>query len=263
MLIIGHSFGAQLVYGAIAESLMEALGTAPTDPGARIRRYGDMVILLNPAFEATRFLPLYRMAAARAYDHYQAPLLVSITSTADHATGTLFPLGRAISTVFEHYSDAEERKANLQTIGHNSQIITHELKWAPAASAKSCPGWRGLAAEETSPEVLQRDLQIEKNAAADFFLPYQNGKPGGPIIMPTGQWVRTFCGDTQLSFVGAADRIDANVPIWNVRTYSPIIKDHNDIEEPALEAFLRQLYTDVTFYPSLYEMKLNQLQVPH
>jgi alpha-beta hydrolase superfamily lysophospholipase len=61
MLIIGHSFGAQLVFSSIAENLVETMSSQPSDPGARIMRYGDMVILINPAFEATRVLPLLRM----------------------------------------------------------------------------------------------------------------------------------------------------------------------------------------------------------
>ena len=62
--MIGHSFGGLILFNAISEALIEGL-TYRDDGGDRDApavRFGDMVILLNPAFEASRYTPLHRIA---------------------------------------------------------------------------------------------------------------------------------------------------------------------------------------------------------
>ena len=107
MIIIGHSFGGLIVFNAISGYLIESLteqGQGSTEEASRsaatLQRFGDMVVLLNPAFEATRYTPLQRVAARRKYDHYQAPILVLITTTADTATKVCFQLGETGKQLF-------------------------------------------------------------------------------------------------------------------------------------------------------------------
>jgi hypothetical protein len=247
MLIIGHSFGGQLVYNALSPYLMDSLASMPTDPGARIQRYGDMVVILNPAFEATRFLPLYDMARQRTYTHYQAPLFVSITSTADSATGFWFPIGRKLDTMFEHYSSDDERLSDRHTMGHLDTYITHELHWNPEASRSACPGWAPLTTGSDS-AATTLDLQLESQAAEHFFEQYMSsGSPS--VVLPHGPWRRVFCGDSELRFIGTSKGIDPNIPIWNVETYRHIIPSHTAIEGDILESFVRQLYADSISHP--------------
>jgi hypothetical protein len=228
------------------------LVSEPTGPGARIQRYGDMVVILNPAFEATRFLPLYNMARERTYTHYQAPIFVSITSTADHATGFWFPLGRAVDTLFEHYSSSSEQRADQHTMGHISAYITHELHFNAKASDDACPGWVPLSKSSYSLSSAQIDLRLENQATEAFFEKYKvSGAPS--IVLPQGPWERVFCGGTELHFVGYSKGIDPNTPVWNVETYYQIIPSHTAIEGDALESFIRQLYADSLVFPGLLQ----------
>ena len=63
--MIGHSFGAWILYNAVAGSLVESL-THADDTGGQANvntRFADMIVLLNPAFEAVRYTPLHRIAS--------------------------------------------------------------------------------------------------------------------------------------------------------------------------------------------------------
>src|SRR5262249_59309738 len=67
--VVGHSFGGLIVFNALSQQLTSDL-TAVADvvctPGGVTgvtRAWPDVVVLINPAFEATRFEPLNRLPA--------------------------------------------------------------------------------------------------------------------------------------------------------------------------------------------------------
>jgi len=260
MVIIGHSFGGLIVFNAISEYLIESLteegqgSTEGSHGAAAPHRFGDMVILLNPAFEATRYTPLQRVAARRTYDHYQAPILVLITSTADSATRVFFKLGRKLNSVFEREASEEESLANVNTPGHVEQYITHELTRSPEPQAVSAPcrAW----VEPKTAEDMRFNLQLEGEAAQAFFAAQGTPNDGTQITLNKG-WVRTFCGQTTLKHVTRPASTDSpyqqnhpNSPIWNVRTDHTIIASHSDINGPLLINFIRQLYHDSATFPA-------------
>jgi hypothetical protein len=248
MIVLGHSFGAQLVFDALSENLIEALSSEITDPGARIQRYGDVVILINPAFEATQFLPLLQTAQRRKYDHYQAPLLVVITTDSDVATKTFFPAGRWFNSLFEHFSSADEREAFAHTVGHLDRYTTHTLSPYTAPSDDACKDWK--APENGTPEeTLQNDIKLEQAAANEFFSRYRQDVGGHQKVVLPPNWNRLFCGGMQLQFSQPSAGFDPNIPIWVVRTDTPIIVGHNGFETSYFDAFVRQVHADtVDFY---------------
>ena len=239
VILIGHSFGGLILYNAISESLIESL-TYDADSGdesAPALRFGDMIVLLNPAFEATRYTPLHRIATQRKYTRYQAPIFVSITSTADWATGKAFPIGRFFNTIFETTASAEENKANNNTIGHMPLYITHRLALNKDEPA-SCAGWKYLRDVEVGdrPRQMALNLAAEANNNNAFF--------AGSTTLPKN-WSRSFCGGAVLTHT----QYDPNSPVWNVETGKEIIASHDDISGPVLTNFLRQLYHDSIAFP--------------
>jgi hypothetical protein len=135
VVMMGHSFGGLILYSATEPYLLETLAT-PLDLPADADRYGqprskgiaDLIILLNPAFEAARFEPLYRVGAWDYTGPAGMPLLVSLTSEADFATRRLFPLARNVMAMFQYPPNSElQREALHDTIGNVAHYVTHTL----------------------------------------------------------------------------------------------------------------------------------------
>jgi hypothetical protein len=127
VVIVGHSFGGMIVYSALAQSLIEAAST-PRDKVTP--RFADLVLLVNPAIEAIRYLPIYDLVRERTKKQLlnpQAPVFLCVTATNDWATRVAFPLGNVFSMILESYRGREERQAMINTIGHVPWLKTHEL----------------------------------------------------------------------------------------------------------------------------------------
>ena len=239
LLLIGHSFGGLILFNAISESLIDSLAV-DEDEGegsSPVPRFGDMVVLVNPAFEASRYEPLHRIATMRPpYRKYQAPIFVSVTSTADWATKLAFPFGRFFNTIFEHTASTNENAANSNTIGHIPRYITHRLTLSKAGNP-ACDGWKDLRG--VKPEDMAKQLEIERNNDRAFF----DGNLKDDLL--PDHWTRTFCGGAVL----AHTQYNPNSPIWNIQTDKEIIPGHNEISGPVFSNFMRQLYHDTATYP--------------
>jgi pimeloyl-ACP methyl ester carboxylesterase len=266
MIIIGHSFGGLIVFNAISEHLIESLveegdgSVEASHSTVPVQRFGDMVILINPAFEAVRYTPLQRVAARRNYDHYQAPILVIVTSTADIATRVFFRAGRGLNTLLENEASEEESEANVRTPGFVEQYVTHDLTRCSAGNEQCgaeeqkepCPGWKENPA---TVEEMKMNLGLEAEATAQFFSSSALLAGQGNVkLLP--HWVRRFCGGPRLThrIPEANDgspyaRNDPNSPIWNVRTDASLIRNHDDIDGALFAAFIRQLYRDSLLFP--------------
>lgn len=246
-ILVGHSFGGLILFNAISGDLVEGL-TYKEDSrnaDAPALRVADMVVLLNPAFEATRYTPLHRVATNpnRSFKEYQAPVFVSITSTADWATGLAFPAGRFINTIFEKAASPEESTAIKNTMGHVDSYITHKLV-ASTQDPPDCQGWRDVDTIPNEPEARLRQMQDNLAAEARNDRRFFGSAPGEGAKLKE-QWARPFCGSAVLSHI----RYDPNSPIWNVQTDKSLMKGHSDIEGSVLTNFLRQLYKDSYLYP--------------
>jgi hypothetical protein len=260
--LIGHSFGGLALYAAVSQSLVYSFVTGEDIDGkqAPVERLGDMIVLINPAFEATRYQPLDRVARNRPYDVYQAPVFVAVTSEADEATGKLFPLGRTLNTMFESEKTKEERDANRNTPGHIDAYLTHSLDLS-GKGTPACQGW-----------ILEPATPAEK--AANIALEFQNSQAFKEALVD-GRWPldadkrpkpREFCGLLNLTpltrTAGPYRDTDPNMPLWNVTVSSKIIAGHNDINSPIFRAFLRQLYRDEDFSSRAARAAPAKLQLP-
>ena len=250
--MIGHSFGGLALYAAIAQSLVYGFIAGDDIDGRRppVERLGDMIVLINPAFEATRFQPLDRVARNRDYPFYQSPVFVAVTSETDEATGKLFPLGRALNTTFETELTTEEGIANRNTPGHIDAYLTHRLD-VIATDTNACAGWSAnpSTALEMGANIqleFQNSEQFKKDLVDDRWPMGADGKP-----LP-----RRFCGGIVLTPLGGQDTAyrnpDPNMPMWNIAVSGTIIPGHNDINEPVFRAFLRQLFLDEYFNARLH-----------
>lgn len=161
--VIGHSFGGLIAFNGLSQALLNelALGKPDKAPDCKpavsrektittIPAWPDMVILINPAFEASRFESLHHLMAPVDGCRYtkDRPKLVVVTADNDSATGVFFPLFRRVGTLFESYDDSiprsesRERDANWHTIGFVDRYRTHRLCLQPIGGGE----YRAVAA---------------------------------------------------------------------------------------------------------------------
>ena len=80
-----------------------------------VSAYGDLVVLVNPAIEATRIVPFfdalneYTTKRSDLLSPAQPPRLIILSSEGDQATRKAFPIARAFSTIFESYKSRRVR----------------------------------------------------------------------------------------------------------------------------------------------------------
>jgi hypothetical protein len=264
-LIIGHSFGAAIVYAAVAPQLIESLSMAydrlePRDPAARavdgVEPVADMVVLLNPAFEASRFEPLRRAADRYWPNTRRPPVMVIVTAENDWATGYTFPLGRFFNSLVERpVTTAEQGKAIRTTPGHMDEYLTHKLTLGP----NPCHDWRA-ASTATTLAALEQSEALELAHARQYYARERAGAGADRVAPP-----RVFCGGATLEAVrvdtGIALQTEVARPtpnprplIWNIRASKQLIDGHGGITLPAFTDFVRQLYDDVVL-PEAYGVR--------
>lgn len=218
LVVIGHSFGGAVVFSATSQILASRFVDSRENKGFTdtAKGFGDLVVLLNPAFEALRYSPFYDLAQARcSFFPEQVPRLAILTSEADDATGILFPLGRVFSTVFETHHDIErndckhplaldEGEADRNTVGHYLPLISHTL----------------------TPVTEEKNLRLAS---------YDNMKNIWSTQTPGGS---TQYGSTVLTHL---DKTNPQNPYLNIRVDEEIIADHNDVFNEKVNEFIRLL----------------------
>jgi hypothetical protein len=130
LIIIGHSFGGLLMYRATHTQVLERM--LRRENGSRspvAKSFGDFVLLVNPAFEGVAYEPIHDAARHRAaFPPSQRPVMMTVTSKTDNATGLMFPMGRGY-TILQAAPHPGEREAVFNTVGHASRYTTHQLRW--------------------------------------------------------------------------------------------------------------------------------------
>jgi hypothetical protein len=209
LMVVGHSFGGAVVYNATTQTLASRFidsraGKSYIDTA---KGFGDLVVLLNPAFEALRYAPSYDLAQARcSYFDNQVPRLVILTSEADYATKLAFPAGQTFSTFFETHDTIErndckyslildEGEADRNAVGHYLPLISHTLKPVDAG---------------------QKTQQMAVASYANMKNIWSTQTKGGS----------TQFGSTVLTHL---NKTEPRNPYLNIRVDKELIADHNDV----------------------------------
>ncbi|MBV8444057.1 MAG: hypothetical protein JO312_26460 [Hyphomicrobiales bacterium] len=157
LVIVGHSFGGMIVYSALAQSLIQA-ASAPV--GQMTPEFADLVLLVNPAIEGARFLPIYDLvtsAAFKARTTKQLPIFICAQANNDQPVGLVFPLGNAGHAIDEATIGDLEKECVTHALGFVPSFRTHSLAGptgnqpfvlTPPGSAQADPFWVVGAAKE-------------------------------------------------------------------------------------------------------------------
>lgn len=206
LVVIGHSFGGLIVFTAIAQSMIEAAALCE-DPSNFA--FADLVLLVNPAFEAVRYLPIHQLVEVRskrkAFAPCLRPLLVTVTASNDTATGFWFPLARSLRLLAEKVASWRELIALLKTPGHVHWMRTHVLDH---------PGARAVPKHRPRDEPLKANVSSARDARPSHVA--VNCDPEAPVRFP---------GGAVLSHVA----YDPNNPFWMIEATPPIINGHDGI----------------------------------
>jgi hypothetical protein len=227
LVVIGHSFGGAVVYTSLQKVLADRFIDSRGDKAYQddAKGFGDLVVLMNPAFEALRFSALYDLSqqGCRGYFNTQLPKFAILTSEADYATRYAFSIGRFFSTLFEshvtlerHYCDkpgnngihamqVNEGKADRNTVGHFEPYLTHRL--VPATGQK----------------MRNDDFQIKQ------------------LQTVWAEHTNDIAVDFDGSQLKSLKRTNPLNPYLNIKVDKELINDHNDIWRPQIVAFIRDL----------------------
>lgn len=264
LLISGHSFGGQVIYKAIGQILTQNAARMSKDRGGKPYGYevatsfGDLVILVNPAFEGSAFETLQATATSRCYPPNQRPAMIVVTSTADAATRLAFPAGRTISNLFERTQCPDQRKAVMHTVGHLDRYKTHELKLKGVEPARrqedkrkegdcGCPYLAPIEEFQMRGEDEAFLQEMQKIQAARQ---QSDGKTvyeiGGQEAYPSVEaFVETSYGKDADGYEMVLDRSPdyaANYPYLVISTNADFIPSHSAIYGERFTDFLRRFY---------------------
>lgn len=224
MVSIGHSFGGAVLYTSLQQLMVDRF--FDSRPGKNFqgdaRGFGDLVLLINPAFEAMRYATLFDIAQdqCRQYFSSQMPRLLILTSEADDATKTAFPAGRFFSNLFGSHKklsryecvngvakmrNIREAKADRTAVGHFVPFQSHRMEPQHTESAN-----------DTMAQLLKLQLQWQTQ---------------------TDKSVLDF-SEVKLTHLGITTPFN---PYLNVYVDKKIIPDHNNIWGESLTRFIQEM----------------------
>jgi len=179
--VIGHSFGGLIAFHGLApailgdltlakvdaedcrQSVADPVSNAPAaanrskntfaappiqDSTSPIDSFPNMLVLINPAFEGTRFQAMHELDRPVGCKFPDIPpKVVVVTAENDQATKTAFVAERKLITILEKYPekpvpksgvrDLDERESNSHAIGFIDRYRTHELCLVQTEDKKS------------------------------------------------------------------------------------------------------------------------------
>lgn len=206
LILVGHSFGGGVLYSAIRKELLDNLNN-PIPRSTKL--FGDLVVLLNPAVEAGRFVDVHE----HLNNHFDActPLaMVSFTSESDTALSKEFPKGMRL-----FYRDQLRGGASDELLtnayGNYSDFSKYHLTLDP-----------GAVVEDTLTKPVFNTAALSWASFRDGNTPFTLG----PIVLKKKE---------------SSVQQNQWEPVLNVLVDKTLIAEHNDIWDPKFTYFLRGL----------------------
>ena len=239
MLSVAHSFGALIDFQAFVGRLESGLAVDGCD---RAYGFGDMTILLNPAFEGTRYRPYFNTAMDRSNylgdpaspgcsneawgtKEVQVPTVVVLQSKGDWATEWTFPFLRWFSARAARTLSKEESVEQIQAVGWVEKFRTHSLTLTEDTEAvDSC-----LPTEATTLIGAPKSYCPFSDPMAEKGMKSSNRTQGLVLSFDPS---------------GLEDKPPSYMPAWSVAVDKCIMQDHDDFWNPQIVRLIRILFED-------------------
>jgi hypothetical protein len=144
LIVVGHSFGATAVFSAVSrffeDELMDLAGSAKRrKEDTYIRRQWDLVVLVNPAFEALRFVTIARYSRDKRLQelarevkkpYLLLPRFMIVQSENDVPNKCIFPIGQWVGNAtvsIQHTERLDQARRLHKSLGFYDVFSTHEL----------------------------------------------------------------------------------------------------------------------------------------
>jgi hypothetical protein len=213
-ILLGHSFGGLVVERAVAHAV-DAKMHGRSAKGSSLP--ADLTLVLNPASDSI----LSRQILSALYQkktENTRPIFVSVTSTADDATGKIFPIATTLASISKAFpqvgnpgstKNENERHFYTSTPGHNAALINHEARIVNMAFNPR-PGLSAL------------EMNLSNNLGGDT------------VVLPAKN------GGFELWKLWRTSSID--VPYWDIQVDERIIENHGDIWNDRVEALMAGIF---------------------
>ena len=224
IIVIGHSFGGLITERALGPVLITEAMRMRTGgvAGTFLRDAPDLVVLVNPATNATRALgdvwtlkdsPEIVPRRPTLFNRRQetlsrTPLIISLTSATDSATGLAFPLAEYLEGVFQSFRSWDgtpmndvfpsERTVYAKTMGHLPEIWSHDVTFTQLPEQRS-------------------------DAATEPAVPCREGESSGEICFVVGR--------DQFTMTPREGRFN-DTHYWIMQMPKTIVNGHSDIWNP-------------------------------
>jgi hypothetical protein len=266
MVTVGHSLGGALLLSAVRYGLTGNVDDILRDGSGNYRivrasgmrakiadgtkalraRFGDLIVLMNPAIEAVQYevfdsdladdsiksnseLLSRRLPPDKldAYATNQLPIMVTIAGEEDSAVGRIFPVARGMQLkLLPSYRTG---------LGHWDPEVTHTLHYTGVLPKEetgrcSCATNSGKESSNDIPVLVEYGTEAQQtNEPKDTQSAVIPGKPQLLLqLTPTRKCSNMPCRGW-----------DSHSPYVVIRADKSVIRDHDDIFNPAIVAFLK------------------------
>jgi hypothetical protein len=151
LVVVGHSYGGQMVFDALGERIEAAMATAITGDVGRtssglseriypasplvprqrclrqVRGVGDLVVLINPAIEASAYRRIDGLVRSTRFRPDQLPVLITVSAEDDGARKQVFPFMRRLQHAGEASLGRAQQELERSALGVVDAQVTNDL----------------------------------------------------------------------------------------------------------------------------------------
>jgi len=242
VLAVGHSLGAVILLRAVAQPLAAQIAQASVDTSGtvKVRPMADTVVLVNAADTAGLASQMVQVMqdyhAKYKRNGRDAPLLVSLTSTGDWATGWLYSgvsrlsryvLGTLMTSSAGASANRIQEHGTVTSVGWHTAIHSHDLVPTQGTKPVVVPpvSETGRVLTESERAVRRIEYLMSEN-----FKPSKPGEKNLTVWLdPTLHHREISSGPLQAYNLKYKDDQNNNTPYWIFQVPPFVVRDHNDI----------------------------------